>query len=182
MPPRPLSVDDLDAEQRRLLADLTRGPRAQFLASHEAAAGSWALPGPFGPMLLAPAVGGPLQALGAAIRYQGVLPEEVRELAIVAVAAACRSSYELDHHLPLARAAGVGDDVLTAAAGGDEIPDRLLGAVAGVSRALAVSGRADAALVDVVETELGPAAAFELVVLAGYYRLLATVLAAYAIG
>lgn len=181
MPPRRLSVDELDADQRQLLVDLVSGPRADLLASHQAAPGDWALPGPFGPMLLAPTVGGSLQELGAVLRFQGALPEHVRELAIVTTAATCRSSFELDHHLPLARAAGLEQELLAAVASGDDIPDRLLGAVVGISRALAVSGRPDAALVDLVETELGPAATFELVVLAGYYRLLATVLALYAI-
>lgn len=176
---RPLPVGDLTADQQRLRGAITSGPRARLLASHEPGPDDWALPGPFGPMLLAPAVGDALQELGAAIRYRGHLPDDAREVAIVAVASVCRSTYELGHHLPLARAAGVGDTVLDAVVGGAQVTDTMLGTVVSVSRELATSGRADPALLDEVESALGPAATFELVVLAGYYRLLATILSAY---
>jgi 4-carboxymuconolactone decarboxylase len=179
---RPLSVEELNTEQRRLLAKLRSGARSGFLASFEGAPGEWALPGPFGPMLLAPAVGDPLQALGEAIRYRGCLPDEVRELAIVATASASGSTYELEHHLPLARAAGLPEEVLNAAMQGNELPDPLLAAVSRVSRSLAETGRADPASLDLIGTRLGAPALFELVVLSGYYRLLANVLSVYGIG
>jgi 4-carboxymuconolactone decarboxylase len=179
--PEPLAPSTLDDHQRRLLSEIISGPRAQFLSGASSAQG-WALPGPFGPMLLAPHVGGPLQALGAAVRYGGQLGDAVRELAIVATAAACGSPYELDHHLPLAREAGVAEHILDAVANGRGVPDPAGAAVAEVCRQLTETGTVEEPLFAAVEADLGRAQAFELVVLAGYYRLLATILAAYGIG
>lgn len=224
--PHPLPEGDLSEEQRRLLSILTSGPRAELLAAERSPAG-WALPGPFGPMLLSPTVGDPLQELGAAIRYRGGLDAASRELAIVATAFACGCRYELDHHLPLARAAGVPEEALAATAaamlGGGELdshrklqesedgghredggrhkggghpergasedgPSEGNGAldaredvIVRACRQLATAGRLEGGLISVLEAELGRAEAFELLVLAGYYRLLASVLSAYGV-
>lgn len=184
--PEPLAEATLDNEQRRLLAAIVDGPRGSFLADERSPDG-WALPGPFGPMLLAPGVGDPLQALGAALRYAGRLDDATRELAIVATAAACGSRYELDHHFPLARAAGVPDSVLDAVVDGTEA--ELLGEIGDVGaavvqacRELVATGRVEPGRVSTLEAGLGRAEAFELLVLAGYYRLLAAVIAAYGTG
>ncbi len=184
--PKPLAEATLDNEQRRLLEAIAGGPRASFLADERSPDG-WALPGPFGPMLLAPGVGDPLQALGAALRFRGRLDDATRELVIVATAAACGSRYELDHHLPLARAAGVPDAVLDTVV--DDAETESLGEIGDVGtavvracRELVATGMVDRARVTSLEAGLGRAEAFELLVLVGYYRLLATVIAAYGIG
>lgn len=177
--PDPLTLATLDAEQRQLLAILTSGPRASFLG--ERPPDGWALPGPFGPMLLAPGVGNPLQALGAALRYGGALPDVTRELAIVATAAACGSRYELEHHLPLAREAGVPEELLEIAVADRDGGPHDGAAVVLACRQLARTGTVDLALFSTLEEELGQRQAFELLVLVGYYRILATVLAVYKI-
>lgn len=184
--PEPLAEATLDNEQRRLLEAIAGGPRASFLGTERSPLG-WALPGPFGPMLLAPNVGGPLQALGAALRYAGRLDAATRELAIVATAAACDSRYELDHHLPLARAAGVPEGALEAVvtgAGAESLGEvgHVGKAVVQACRELVATGTLDRARVTSLEAGLGRAGAFELLVLVGYYRLLATVIAAYGTG
>lgn len=179
--PEPLAAATLDPEQRRLLSVLTSGPRAGFLAGERSPTG-WALPGPFGPMLLAPGTGNPLQALGAALRYAGTLPDATRELAIVTTAATCGSRYELEHHLPLAREAGVPEDLLETVVGGHDCGPHEGAAVVLACRQLARTATVDPAVFSTIEAELGPGQAFELLVLVGYYRLLATVLATYQIG
>lgn len=175
MPEPPTTLDE---DQRRLLSLISSGPRAGFLSS-ERSPGGWPLPGPFGPMLLDPAVGEPLQALGAAVRYRGALNDATRELAIVATAAACGSRYELDHHLPLAREAGVPEAVLHGVVEGRDVPGA---AVVHACRQLTRTGTVDAELFATLEADLGAAPAFELLVLAGYYRLIATLLATYGTG
>lgn len=181
MSPRPLPLDDLDADQRRLLVKIATGPRSGTLASRVEVPGGWALPGPFGPMLLAPPVGDRLQALGEVLRFGGGLDDGVRELAIVATASACGSAYELAQHVPLARAAGVPDGELEAAARGADPSDPLLAAVARCCSSLVGGRTVDHASLDLLESALGAPGLFELVVLCGYYRLLATVLSVYGI-
>lgn len=177
-----LSADDLDPLQRELREQLVSGPRAGFLAGYVPEPGDWPLPGPFGPMLLSPAVGGALQELGAALRYRSDLPADVREIAVVATAAGCDSTYELEHHVPLAREAGVPEGVIgQVLAGGTAIEDRRLGAAVALSRSLVLGASPDVLALRTLEEDLGAAATFELLVVAGYYRLLATVLAAYEI-
>lgn len=170
----------LDEAQRRLYRAIVSGPRSGSVELAAAAAAGGPLPGPFGPMLLDPPVGDALQQLGAVLRYGGVLDQRLREVAIVACAAACGSGHELRAHVPLAVAAGLAaDEASDLAAGGPGPSDAAAAAVVGAVRALVADGRLDAPAMDSVAGAVGEAGALELVVLVGYYRLLASILATY---
>lgn len=54
--------------------------------------------------------------LATALRYEGQTPRALRELAILRTAQLIGSAYELAHHLPMARAAGVRDAQIAALA------------------------------------------------------------------
>ena len=82
-----LTKDQLDPEQLELYQRILGGPRASGPQHFALTDESGALVGPFGIMLHAPALGRPLQDLGAAIRYQTGLSARVREIAILSVAA-----------------------------------------------------------------------------------------------
>lgn len=97
-----LRPSDLTFEQQALYAAVNSGPRGPV---HVAEDGS--LLGPFNAMLHNPIVGGPLQQLGAALRYGGLLPDAARELAILTVAAAHESEFEWHAHVPIAEGCGV---------------------------------------------------------------------------
>jgi 4-carboxymuconolactone decarboxylase len=58
-------------------------------------------------MLRSPVVGHALQNLGATLRYKSSLPPRVREIVILAVAAAERSTFERTSHEAIARIAGL---------------------------------------------------------------------------
>ena len=60
----------------------------------------------------APAMLAPLLDLIHAVRYDAVVPRRYRELLICRIAQLEDSAYELAHHLPMARAAGVTDEQL----------------------------------------------------------------------
>ena len=170
--------ETLTQEQRRVHDAVVGGPRA---ASGNLADASGALGGPFGPMLLSPSVGEPLQALGAALRYRSGLTDRAREIATLLVADRCRSAYEWSSHVVHARRAGLTDAEIASLSGNE--PD-LVGIEAVVARtalALLADGDLDDAHYAEAERELGQAALFELVVLVGYYRLLAGVLAVFRI-
>jgi 4-carboxymuconolactone decarboxylase len=166
---RPLRPDELDAEQRAVLAVLSDPPdRVQRDAD-----GS--LQGPFDAMLRAPRSGAALQGVGAALRYGSVLPERVRELATLLVAAHHRSAYEWHAHAPLAAAAGLSHELVAAVrtGGAVEPADPADRAAAAAVTQLLETGDVDdegwAAAVDA----LGEAGAVELTTLVGYYSLLA---------
>lgn len=166
---RPLVPDELDSDQRALLAALDARPRPV----ERAADGS--LLGPFDAMLRAPRSGAALQGVGAALRYQGVLSDRVRELATLLVAAHHRSAFEWHAHARLGAAVGLPDALVDAVRTGDvvepEDPAERAAAVA-VSQLLAAGDVDDAAWAEAVE-RLGEAGAVELTTLVGYYSLLA---------
>jgi len=70
----------LNAGQQQLYAAMTGGPRGGGNQPFRLVDETGALTGPFNAMLLQPAVGQALQALGAALRYQGSLADRAREL------------------------------------------------------------------------------------------------------
>ena len=138
-----------------------------------------ALVGPFNAMVAAPHVGGPLAELGAALRYRGHLTDRARELSILTVAARRDSDFEWQSHYGIAANLGITDDVLAA------IHDRAYpliltdpierAVVAGATRVLEGSALDDAEYAELVEL-IGEDGLIELVVLVGYYELLARLL------
>lgn len=173
--------EQLDELQRRLYRTIV-GERPQSGALAEAAASGGPLPGPFGPMLLDPPVGDAVQRLGAVLRQRGVLNAGLRETAIVACAVACGSAYELRAHVPLALASGVDPgDVDDLVAGGPGPADHASACVVGSVQALVRDGALSPPAVEALTDAVGDAGAFELVVLVGYYRMLASILATYGV-
>ncbi|MFD1528734.1 carboxymuconolactone decarboxylase family protein [Pseudonocardia aurantiaca] len=166
---RPLRPDELDAEQREVLAALSDPPgRVQRDPD-----GS--LQGPFDAMLRAPRSGAALQGVGAALRYRSVLPERVRELATLLVAAHHRSAYEWHAHAPLAAAAGLPDELVAAVRTGGPVEphDRAERAAAAAVGQLLETGDLDDENWAAITGALGEAGAVELTTLVGYYSLLA---------
>jgi 4-carboxymuconolactone decarboxylase len=172
VPPRlrPLRPDELDAEQRVLYDALTDTPgRVQR-------DDDGGLQGPFDAMLRAPRSGAALQSVGAELRYRSALPDRVRELATLMVAARHRSAYEWHAHAPLAAAVGIPDTLVEAVrTGGPVEPDDPTERAAAVAVAqLLTSGDLDDAAWSAAVAALGEAGAVELTTLVGYYALLAT--------
>jgi 4-carboxymuconolactone decarboxylase len=162
-----LRPGDLDDDQRALYDELRTGPRAEARRPAGPVDGEGRLTGPFNAMLHAPAVGRPLQRLGAALRYESSLRDDVRESVICLVAGVHRSSYELHAHTGLARRAGVPDEVLTALVRGD-VP-----AGAGPAVRLAHALLTGVEPADSPIDDLGPTQVFEVSSLVGYYTTLA---------
>jgi 4-carboxymuconolactone decarboxylase len=138
-----------------------------------------ALTGPFNAMVAAPHVGGPLADLGAALRYTGHLSNRARELSILTVAARSRSEFEWQSHFAIAKSLGIADDILGAIRAGDDpmaITDAVERAVVAASISLIADGDLGeiefAELVELIDED----GVIELVVLVGYYELLARLL------
>lgn len=182
----PRRPDELTPDQRALYDAIVTGPRAGAGLTDE----TGALRGPFDPLLRVPAVGDAVQRLGAAIRYEGTLPADLRELAVLTVASHWGCRFELRAHGPLARKVGVDAAVVDALThDGDatapprpELPPGSPAAVVhhAVVELLTTRRLGDATYAAAVAT-LGEAAVVELVLLAGYYAMLAMVLEGFEI-
>ena len=166
---RPLRPGELDAAQRAVYEALTE-PAGRVRRDPDGS-----LQGPFDAMLRAPRSGAALQSVGAALRYRGVLPERVRELATLLVAAHHRSAYEWHAHAPLAAAAGLPEPLVEAIRTGGPVqpedPAERAAAVA-VAQLLTTGDLDDDTWAGAVGA-LGEAGAVELTTLVGYYSLLA---------
>ncbi|MET0859056.1 MAG: carboxymuconolactone decarboxylase family protein [Telluria sp.] len=102
--PRP--ERDAMSEAQRAAADaIINGPRKAIF-------------GPFVPLLQTPVLMERIGKTGEALRFEGTLPERIRELAICVVARETGNQFEWQTHAPLAIKAGVGQDAIDALAAG----------------------------------------------------------------
>lgn len=171
------SPGELDADQRKVYdAILSSRGGAQRDPLLMDAAGR--LEGPFGAMVAAPNVGLPLQDLGSAIRYRGTLPDRLRELCILTVAAVERCDYEWIVHEPLARRAGATQaQLLLAETGNEHEPTTMStsdGLIVLTAYEIAVHGQVSGG--QRFTQAVSPELLIEITVLVGYYRTLAQLL------
>jgi 4-carboxymuconolactone decarboxylase len=181
-----LTEAELTEEQLDLRRAITSGPRAAGPQLFELQDEHGALNGPFGVMLHAPSLGGPLQELGAAVRYRTRLSDRSREVAILATATATGSEFERYAHEPIGRAAGLTAPELAGLRDGTfTSADPTEAAVYAVCRRLLdVDPRQpwnDEEYAAAAGT-LDPEGLLELTVLVGYYRTLAQLMQVFAIG
>ncbi len=178
-----LTPGDDDPERAALRHALTGGPRGRgsaFDLTHE----DGSLVGPFGLMLHVPHLGGPLQELGAAIRFRTTLSDRHRELAVLVVAAATGSEFEWYAHSRLAAGAGLSEAEVGAIQDDREdsaLADERDRTVATLCRMLCAGDAIDDDAYARAEQALGVTALHEVVVLVGYYRLLAQWMGAFRI-
>lgn len=170
-----LAVGELTEEQRTVYDAIAGGPRAQGPQLFRLVDEQGGLEGPFNAFLLQPRLGHALQALGASVRYETALPDRVREIAVLVVAAGWDSAFEWHAHAPLARHAGLSDDELAAIRDGrfDALSDDVERLVAGTTAKLVQTGDLDDASYARAVSTLGLAGLFELLTLVGYYATLA---------
>jgi 4-carboxymuconolactone decarboxylase len=176
--------EELDAEQRALYDEIAGGPRSTGPRLFELLDREGRLNGPFGIMLHSPAVGGALQAVGAAVRYRSVLSDRVRELAVLSVAAHWNSDFELYAHVPLARHAGLTAVVVDGLVAGAEVPleDPAERAVLEVVRALLQASDLTDEQYAAGRDAIGEQGMVELTTLVGYYATLALQLRVFRVG
>jgi 4-carboxymuconolactone decarboxylase len=179
-----LTPAELTDDQRALHDRIASGPRAAGPQHFPLVDPSGALTGPFGVMIHEPALGAPLQELGSAVRYRTGLADRVREIAILAVAAATGCAFEQYAHERVGRVAGLDDDELAALDEGRfSSSDPVEVAAYGFCRQLLDDrSRLTDTDYDELRTTLGTTTITELVVLVGYYRTLAQLLDVYDVG
>lgn len=175
---------ELSGRQRELYEIIAGGPRAQGPRAFALTDRDGGLEGPFNAMLLQPDVGTALQSVGAAIRYQGILPSRTRELAILIVAAHWDSEFERHAHEAAGLAAGLAAEELAAIRESREpdLADPSERAAVRACRALVRAGDLGDEEYAEAETALGTAGVFELTTLVGYYAMLALQLRVFRVG
>ena len=169
-----LSPDTLDTEQRAVYDAIAAGRRAQGPQLFRLVDDDGGLEGPFNAFLLQPRLGGVLQAVGSAVRYETSLSDRAREIAILVVSLHWESEFEWYAHEAVGRHVGLTDDELTALRDGRydalSADERV---VARTTALLVAESDLDDASYDEAVHALGLAGLFELLTLVGYYATLA---------
>lgn len=107
----PLTLDDLDDDQREVWESLTvtRGSGGLDLVGPDGA-----LIGPYNAFVHAPKVGKRLSSLGALVRFRTSIERRLSEVAICTVGAHWHSEFEFWAHAPMAIHHGVSESVIDA--------------------------------------------------------------------
>lgn len=128
---------------------------------------------PFAILLHVPEVARHAARVGATLRWSSGLSDHDRELAILTTAFAHGCDFEVEAHLPLARAAGVREDVVTSLRDGSDLPEGDEAPLVGFARELCATSAVSDGIFDAVHDRLGDAGTVELTALVGYYTMLA---------
>jgi 4-carboxymuconolactone decarboxylase len=139
------------------------------------------VPLPFLAMLDVPDLADAIQNVGARIRFSGALDPRLREVAILATAAAFGSGYEWDYHEPIGRNLGLGAGEIAAIRAGGLCGRPADDAIVAVCRAAVRERRIPEEPLRTLVVLIGRGAASEVVAIAGYYQMLALFLAAGAL-
>lgn len=165
----------MDAIQAALYESITSGRRNQAARKSPLTDAAGRLEGPFNAMLFTPKVGLALESVGDAIRYDSMMPGRAREIAILEVARACRSDYEWVIHEESGEAAGLTRDEIQALRDDTDAvtftTDELL--VRRTVRRLVTDGDLPDSEFEQAERQLGYGLVMELLVIVGYYSLIA---------
>lgn len=173
-PPDTLSPDAL-----RLFEAITKGARSLNRKPEDFLDADGGLRGPFNAWLRTPKLGLTTQHLGEMLRFEGDLRDDLREVAILAVASHWRANYEWWAHAKIAAKAGVGDSDIARIKSGHAPSDHEAAVVHRFADLLAREGRVPDEPYREAETLLGEAGVVELVLLVGYYGMVAATLNAF---
>ena len=151
----------LTASQQAAADKVAAGPRGELIA-------------PFIPLLRAPELMTRLQLVGEYLRFDSGLPPHLTELVILVVAQRWDQDYEWGHHVPLARAAGLDEDVIAAVRDGGSFtgPDDVRAVWRLVSELEYRRGVSDSTF-DAAQRAVGDAGVVEVIATVGYYTTLA---------
>lgn len=153
--------ENLTTRQQSAVDAISAGPRG-------------ALIGPFVPLLRSPELMTRLQEVGAYLRFESPAPAHLRELVILVIARQWDQDFEWGHHVPLARAAGLDEGVITAVSLGAAVTgDGDVAAVWRLVRELLDTRAVTDSTYARARDHVGDDGVVELVATAGYYTTLA---------
>ena len=139
--------------------------------------------GPFAALMNVPALAGRIAEVGSYVRFESSLPDDVRELTIIAAAVEHECAYEIAAHKGIAARLGVPDAAIAlveANAALADLPAGVRPAIA-YARELVRGHRVSQETFDAVTALFGVAGTTELTATIGYYGMIASVLNAFEI-
>ena len=160
------------------LNDTDAGVYDQIAATRGSMGPGIGMPNSFRMLLNSPKAAAAVGQLGEYLRFNTSLDPTVREIAILSVARHTDSDYEWAHHVPVAQDVGVRPQVIESIRTGRApmgLPAKE-GVFAQAAKELVTNGDLTDRTFQAVEHLLGPAATVELIVLVGYYSMLAVAL------
>ena len=166
----PILPADLTPAQQPLYADMKAGIASNFNAFQTIAADG-SLIGPWNPWLHEPRIGGAIWELTKAMTAEAVLPDPIRQIAILVVGARFDAGYELYAHIAVAEKQGMTDDRLSTLCAGSRPADLSVeeGCAYDVAYALTGGGVLPRPSYDRAVALFGQHGANELIYLVGLY-------------
>ena len=171
---KPQTFDTLDDDQRVLWDNITTGPRGNPEREHGGLAGAdGALIGPFNALFQSPLLGDAVQKLGAAVRYETSLPNDLLEVAICTMGGHWRANFEFWAHARLAKNAGVSEGAIDAIRDGEQpfFGDDRQQTVYQFGRELIENQRVSDETYGSLKGMIGERGVFEVASVMGYYAL-----------
>ena len=173
-----ITPENFTEAQQYLFKSITGGKRGEGRAPEDLLNAEGGMSGPFNAWLRSPVLGEAAQRVGEAVRFESALPPQLRELAILVVAAKWKAQYEWWAHERIARREGLDEGVIESVKA-ETLPDfsnSTESVVYNFARELLDEHRVSDHLYDKAVELLGEARVAELVILLGYYTLVSMTL------
>ena len=173
-----ITPENFTEAQQHLFKSIAGGKRGEGRAPEDLLNAEGGMSGPFNAWLKSPVLGEAAQRVGEAVRFESALPPQLRELAILVVAAKWKAQYEWWAHERIARREGLDEGVIESVKA-ETLPDfsnSTESVVYNFARELLDEHHVSDHLYDKAVELLGEARVAELVILLGYYTLVSMTL------
>ena len=173
-----ITPDSFTEVQQHLFNSITGGKRGEGRAPEDLLNSEGGMSGPFNAWLRSPVLGEAAQRLGETVRFESALSPQLRELAILIVAAKWKAQYEWWAHERIARREGLDEGVIESvkAETPPDFSNSTESVVYNFAHELLDEHRVSGHLYDEAVELLGETGVVELVILLGYYTLVSMTL------
>ena len=173
-----ITPDSFIEAQEHLFKSITGGKRGEGRTPEDLLNSEGGMSGPFNAWLRSPVLGEAAQRLGETVRFESALPLQLRELAILVVAAKWKAQYEWWAHEKIARREGLDERIIESVKAKTlpEFSNPTEAVVYNFARELLDEHRVSDQLYSEAAELLGEAEVVELVILLGYYTLVSMTL------
>lgn len=161
--------ETMTPEQKEVFTNITSGPRSKGRNAMDFLDVDGGLTGPFNAYVYTPRIGDAAQTLAGRLRFESILPGDLREIAIMAVGQHWQADYEFYAHAKVARNEGVDEDTIEAVRTGKAPKDAKHAAIANFVWEMLDKRKVSDATYGAAHAILGDQGMVELVLLAGCY-------------